>query len=301
MPFVHSHLPRRNPILNAKYKGILCILSAAFFFALMALFVRLAGDLPSIQKSFFRNLVAAVAAAFLLLRDRRPIAMDGKSWFFLILRAAFGTLGVLCNFYAVDHLLLADASMLSKMSPFFAILFSFLLLKERISLFQAGAVLAAFGGCVLIMRPTGLAMELLPAFIGLLGGAAAGLAYTIVRLLSQRGVRGPFIVFFFSAFSCLVTLPFLLFSYHPMTGQQLAYLLLAGAAAAGGQFSVTAAYSFAPARELSVYDYSQVLFSALLGFLCFQQIPDLLSWVGYTVICSAAAAMFLHTRRHAQS
>ena len=285
--------------MNAKYKGVLCILSAAFFFALMGLFVRLAGNLPAMQKSFFRNLVAMGAAAVLLFRSRRPVHLAAGSWRDLLLRSAFGTLGILCNFYAVDHLVLADASMLNKMSPFFAILFSFFLLRERISLFQAVSVLTAFCGCLLIVRPSGQAMELLPALVGLAGGACAGLAYTMVRRLSKQGVAGPFIVFFFSAFSCAAAAPYLIFCYHPMTGRQLLFLLLAGAAAAGGQFSITAAYSYAPARELSVYDYSQILFSALLGFLVFHQVPDLLSWLGYLIICGAAVAMFLHTRRQA--
>lgn len=284
--------------MRDKLKGIFCIIAAAFFFALMALFVRLSGDLPSIQKSFFRNFVAAIAAAILLIRSHPKIQMDGKSWTALIFRAFLGTVGILGNFYAVDHLVLADASMLNKMSPFFAILFSFFLLKERVSLFQAGAVLTAFGGVLLILRPSGTSMELVPALMGLFGGAAAGFAYTLVRLLSKWGVQGPFIVFFFSAFSCSVTLPFLIFNFTPMSSQQLIFLLLAGISAAGGQFSITAAYSFAPARELSVYDYSQVLFSALLGFIVFGQIPDLFSWLGYCIICGAAVAMFLYTKHH---
>ena len=282
--------------MKQRYKGILCILSAAFFFALMALFVREAGDLPSIQKSFFRNLVAMFTAMVLLVRNPQKVTMTGKSWWYLFLRSLFGTLGVLANFYAVDHLLLADASMLNKMSPFFAILFSFFLLREKIAPAQAALVLMAFGGAALILRPSGESLDLFPALIGLAGGACAGLAYTMVRCLSQQGVKGPFIVFAFSAFSCVVTLPVLVLDFHPMTGEQLGFLLLAGIAAAGGQFSITAAYSFAPARELSVYDYSQVLFSALLGFLFFRQTPDLLSWLGYAVICGAGVLMFLYTK-----
>lgn len=283
--------------MKQRYKGILCILSAAFFFALMALFVREAGDLPAVQKSFFRNLVAMFAAIVLLVRSPEKVHMDGKSWWYLFLRALFGTLGVLANFYAVDHLLLADASMLNKMSPFFAILFSLFLLREKISAAQSALVLLAFAGAVLILRPTGANLALVPALIALAGGACAGLAYTMVRVLSKRGVKGPFIVFAFSAFSCLVTLPALVLDYHPMSGAQLGFLLLAGVAAAGGQFSITAAYSFAPARELSVYDYTQVPFSALLGFLFFQQVPDLISWLGYVAICGAGVLMFLYTRR----
>ena len=78
-----------------------------------------------------------------------------------------------------------------------------------------------------------------------------------------------------------------------MSARQWLYLVLAGFAAAGGQFSITAAYRLAPAREISVYDYSQVLFAALLGILVLGEWPDALSAVGYVVIISAAAARFI--------
>ena len=191
--------------------------------------------------------------------------------------------------------------MLNKMSPFFAVIFGILILKERVSLFQGGCVVAAFTGVLFVVKPTGLHMDLFPALIGLLGGLGAGIAYTYVRALGQRGVKGPFIVFFFSAFSCVVTLPYLLFQYTSMTLEQLGILLLAGLAAAGGQFTITMAYCYAPAREISVYDYSQILFSALLGYLIFNQVSDAFSWLGYLIICSTAIAMFLHTNRTTHS
>ena len=133
--------------------------------------------------------------------------------------------------------------------------------------------------------------------IGFVGGKGAGAAYTAVRHLGQRGEKGAFIVFFFSMFSCLVTLPYLIFQYHPMEAWQLGYLLLAGLAASGGQFSITAAYCYAPSKEISVYDYSQVIFSALLGFILFQQIPDGYSILGYVLICATAIIMFLYNNR----
>lgn len=284
--------------MSRKNKGICCIVLSAFFFAIMNLCVRLSGDIPSIQKSFFRNFVAMLFAAAILWKERPKLTLDSTSKRYLFCRSVFGTVGILCNFYAVDHLVLADASMLNKMSPFFAIIFGVLILMEQVSLFQGGCVVAAFIGALFVVKPTG-DLASFPALIGLLGGLTAGLAYTFVRALGQRGVQGPIIVFIFSAFSCVVTLPYLLFAYHPMALGQLCILLLAGLAAAGGQFSITAAYCCAPAREISVYDYSQIPFSALLGFFIFRQIPDVFSWLGYVIICSTAAAMFLHTNKSA--
>ncbi len=284
--------------IKKQYKGILYIVLSAFCFALMNMFVRMSGDLPSIQKSFFRNFVAAIFACVLLLKNKIPFRCKRENLLALILRAAFGTIGTLCNFYAVDHLVLSDASMLNKMSPFFAVLFSFLILKEKVTAPQAFIVAGAFLGSMFVVKPTFANMDLLPSIIGLFGGICAGAAYTMVRKLGENGEKGPFIVFFFSTFSCLVTLPWLVFDYHPMSGMQIMILLLAGLSAAGGQFSITAAYCYAPAREISVYDYSQIIFSAVLGFVVFGQLPDALSWLGYGIICLMAVAMFLYNKKH---
>lgn len=279
--------------MNQKNKGILLIISSAFFFALMNMSVRLAGDLPSIEKSFFRNFVAMFFALGALYKNKIPLHIPKGQLKALLLRSVCGTIGILCNFYAIDHLVLADASILNKLSPFFAIIFSFLLLKENIHPVAATCVLTAFVGSMFVIKPGIGAVTTFPALIGMLGGLGAGIAYTFVRVLGQNGVKGPFIVFFFSAFSCLATLPYLILQYHPMTLRQFAILLLAGLFAAGGQFTITAAYTCAPAREISIYDYSQIIFSTILGYLFFRQVPDYLSFIGYGIIILASLAMFL--------
>lgn len=283
-----------------RYKGIICIIMSAFCFALMSFFVRMAGNLPPIQKSFFRNFVAAIFAGIILMKNGVPFHCKKENLGYMLGRSICGTIGILCNFYAVDHLVLADASMLNKMSPFFAVIFSYFLLKEKITVPQGLFVIGAFVGSLFVIKPTFSNMDLLPSLIGLCGGIGAGAAYTMVRKLGERGEKGPFIVFFFSTFSCVVTLPWLLFDYHPMSLAQIGILLFAGLSAAGGQFSITAAYCYAPAREISVYDYSQIIFSAGLGFFFFEQIPDLLSWIGYAVICLMAVAMFLYNNRRTE-
>ena len=283
--------------ISKKQQAIIYIICSAFFFALMNMFVRMSGDLPSIQKSFFRNL-AFFFALIILLRSKEGFSFQKKNLPAFIGRSFFGTLGILCNFYAVDHLVLSDASILNKLSPFFAILFSYFILKEKLTLVQGSAVAAAFCGAILVVKPGFAgANVLIPSLVGVTGGMCAGLAYTLVRVLGQRGERGPFIVLFFSAFSCLITLPYLIFDFHPMTAAQFFTLLLAGLSAAGGQFTITAAYTRAPAREVSVFDYTQIVFAAGLGFLFFGQLPDILSVIGYCIISGVAIWMFLYNLR----
>lgn len=278
---------------QGKYKGILYIIMAAFCFAFMNLFVKLAGDLPAIQKSFFRNLVAIFFAFGVMKKGNISFVIPKGSGKYIFCRSFFGTLGVFTNFYAIGKLHIADASMLNKLSPFFAILFSYFLLKEKIKPYQLACVITAFVGALFILRPGFDGTTTFPALMGLLGGMGAGLAYTNVRLATKHGAPGPLVVFCFSVFSCLSAVPFMIADHEPMTKWQLIFLLLAGLSATGGQFSITAAYSHAPASEISVYDYTQIIFAALLGMLFLGEVPDIFSVAGYVIIIGAGVLMFL--------
>ena len=139
-------------------------------------------------------------------------------------------------------------------------------------------------------------MQLYQQIIGLLGGMGAGAAYTCVRALSRKGEKSARIVFFFSMFSTLVCVPSMIMDYHPMTWGQFFCLIGAGASAALGQFGVTLAYANAPAKEISVFDYTQVIFSAVLGFFLFGQLPDGWSVLGYLLICGISVAVFFYNR-----
>lgn len=283
--------------MTDKKKGILFILMAAFFFSLMTVFVRLAGDVPTMQKAFFRNVVAAVLAAILLVRSKEKFMVQKKNLPALFMRCAVGTAGILCNFWAVDHMRIADANILNKLSPFFAILMSIFILKEIPNRVEWLSVLLAFIGAAFVAKP-GAGIASFQALVAILGGFTAGTAYTYVRKLGLNGEKGPVIVLSFSLFSTIVLLPNLLFNYRPMTLGQFLFLILAGMSAAGGQLSITAAYQHAPARDISVFDYSQVVYAALFGFFLFGEVPDAWSFVGYAIIIGTAfGKWYLITRR----
>lgn len=269
--------------------GILYILGAALGFAGMNLFVNLAGDLPLMQKVFFRNLFAGTIVLFVLLFSKEKFRIHSKDcipWLFL--RAIFGFAGIILNFYAIDRIgSISDASILNKLSPFFAIIFSIFLLKEKPKPIEIILVCIAFIGAMFVVRPT-FNLEVLPALSGFVSGACAGFAYTCVRILGIKKERGLMTIFFFSAFSTIVSLPFFIASYAPMSAGQFLSLIMAGVSAAVGQFCITAAYRHAPAKEIAVFDYAQVLFAAILGYFFLDQIPDQWSFVGYAIIIGAA-------------
>lgn len=284
--------------LSSKTKGVIFIVLSALSFTGMNTFVRLAGDLPTMQKVFFRNFVAMVFAFFAMLKAGDSFKPKKGSVKYLLLRSAAGLAGVFGNFYALDKIELSDASMLNKMSPFFALVFSALFIKEKVKPKQAIAIAVAFIGSLFIIKPTFANTDLFASLAGFAGGMAAGGAYTCVRWLGIKGENGRLIVLFFSVFSCILTVPYLIFDYHYMTAFQWFSLLMAGLFAAGGQFAITAAYTHAPSREISVYDYSQIIFAAIVGFFVFGDVPDLWSFVGYIIIVSMAVWMFLYNNRN---
>lgn len=285
------------PKIGQKTKGIIYIVVAAFGFSVMSLFVKLAGDLPAFQKAFFRNFIALIFITVMMLRENIGFAPKKENIPGLLGRSLCGTLGLLCNFYALGTLNLSDANMLNKLSPFFAIIFSIFLLREKPTAAQVLGVAVAFGGSLLIIKPGFADAQLIPAIAGVLGGLGAGAAYTFVRKLGKKGENSKRIVFYFSAFSCLFCLPFLIVRYKSMTFLQTLYLIFAGTFACVGQLGITKAYLCAPAKEISVYDYTQVIFAALLGFFVFGDLPDIWSVLGYILICGAGVTMFFYNKR----
>ena len=268
-------------------KGIACILLAAMGFALMTFFVKLSGDVPTMEKAFFRNAFAAVIASVTLLRSEEKFKMQKGCGKYIFFRCLFGTTGLLCNFYAIDHLPLADANMLNKLSPFFAIIASIPILKEKPTKIDIMTTVVAFSGVLLIARPSA-DVSMIPALAGIWGGAGAGIAYSFVRLLGKKKERTSIIVLCFSLFSCLLSLPFMIADFAPMKMWQLMCLIAAGVFAAVAQFSITSAYKFAPARKIGVFDNTQVVFSAILGIVFFSEIPVPLSICGYVIIIGMA-------------
>ena len=285
--------------LDPRKKGIIYLLISAFSFAVMALFINLAGDMPVFMKAFFRNVVACIITIPMLARSPEKFHIKKGSLKYLLMRAAFGTIGLVCNFYAISKINIADALILNKLSPFFAIIASIFILGEIANGHQWLAIIVALAGALFVIKPTfligGISSDsVFPGIIGFIGGATAGIAYTFLRKLSQNGERKALIVAFFSAFSCIACIPFIIFNYQPITLIQFLCCCGAGVAACAGQFTITAAYAACPAKEISIYDYSTVIFAAVLGMLFLGEVPDYLSIIGYVIIIGSSVYAFLY-------
>lgn len=291
--------------LSPRKRGIVYLLLSSFSFACMALFINLAGDMPVFQKAFFRNLVAIVMSYVMLARSPEKFKIKKGSLPSLFMRAGFGTIGVIANFYAISNTNMSDAMMLNKLSPFFAILTSIIVLKETADGFQWAAILTAIVGAVFVVKPSflfgtlGISSDsVFPLVIALIGGISAGIAYAFLRKATLKGERGIVVVAFFSTFSCITLIPFIIFTYQPITLLQFFFCVMTGVAACFGQIFITSAYAACPAKEISIYDYSTVIFTALLGLIFLGEIPDFLSIIGYAIIIGASVLNYLYNNNY---
>ncbi|MBS4007590.1 MAG: DMT family transporter [Clostridium sp.] len=266
-------------------KGIFYMVMSSLFFAAMAAAVKLAGDLPAMEKVFFRNLVGFFVSGLIIWHSGRGFAGSDKRALFY--RSLFGFLGLVSYFYAIDRLPLANAVILNQMNPFIVLVLAFLFLREKIVKMQWLAIMVAILGVFLIVKP-GTGYQLLPALAGLLSAFFTAAAYTVIRHL-RASDHPQIIVFYFTGFSTFATLPFMLVRGFVMPDFfQLQVLLVVGVTATIAQFFMTHAYRYGEASELSIYSYGNTIFAMFIGMLLWREFPDALGYAGVFFVFTGA-------------
>lgn len=282
--------------MKNREKAVLYMILSTLSFALMAVCVKFIPEIPLFEKMFFRNLVSLFIAYTIIRKGGDKVnILKSKNLKYLIIRSTLGVMGVAFNFYAITHLYLADQTILQRTSPFFVTLFAFLFLKEHLSKIQIPVLLSVFAGAIMVIKPE-FNMDILPALAALLGAICAGGAYTMIRFLKDRE-KPAVIVFFFSIFSVVVTFIPMVMNFYIPNLEQLLYLLGIGVFAGAGQITLTSAYKYAKASEVSVYNYTGIVFGVILGYIFWSEIPDGQVITGGIIIVVSALVMYFYNKR----
>ncbi|MDH3284700.1 MAG: DMT family transporter [Acidobacteriota bacterium] len=199
-----------------------------------------------------------------------------------------------CYFYAIDHLVLADAAMLNKLSPFVALVAAWAFLAERPTARTMAAVALAFAGALLVIKPR-FDLTVLPALAGFGSALFAGCAYTIVRSLRDREAPET-IIFVFSLVTVVLLLPPVAVGFSAPRPLDLLWVACIGVAAAAGQFSLTYAFRHGPAAEVALYSYMTIVFAGLIGLVVWGETPDVASAAGAAAILAAAGVVYSGAR-----
>lgn len=280
------------------YKGILLIVLSAFCYSLMTILLKYVTNVPSIQKCFVRNAVTGLLALCIMGEHKRVFRnVNLKNSVWLVLRAVCGVTSMILYYYAVDRMLVANITIISMTAPFFCVLISAVLLKEKVQPYHIWSLLLAFLGILFVVRPGGQSESLVVSIAALLNAAFSACGLVITRILGKKGIDAGLILFVSSVIGIVATTICNKGQSFRLGGLPLFYLLLSGIIGGIGNYFVTLAYKYAPSREISIFDYSQIIFSMLFGIVIFGEFPDQFSIVGYVFVIGAAIYMFQNTRR----
>ena len=287
---------------NTNRNALILIIISALSFSIMGAFVKHLQDIPVFEKVFFRNLISLfIAYRLFIVKQKKDLDNEKKVSIFgepknrkyLILRSSLGLTGVILNFYAITHLYLSDSSILMRIAPFFVTITAVLFLKEKVTKFQYFTLIVGFIGAIFVIKPE-FDLKILPALAGLIASLCAGVAYTTVRYLKDKE-EPETIIFFFSLFSLVVTLPLMLgFDFVLPNLSEVIFLLMTGVFAGIAQIALTYAYKFEKASKISIYNYTGIIFSVIIGFFIWSEIPDWLSIIGGSLIILSAVGSYYY-------
>lgn len=284
------------PSLLARIRpGIRYMAGAAFFFSVMSLLVKAAGQrLPIQEVVLARSSVGAAICWYSL--HRRGVPLWGQRKGLLLLRGVLGYAALSCFFYALVHLPLAEATVIQYTNPVFTALLAVIFLSETMRPRHVALVVLSLGGVVLMTRPAflfgGLEQNLDPTAVAvaLLGAVLSAGAYVTVRRLG-RTEDPVVIVFYFALIATVGSIP--LTAMNPVLPTAWEWLGLAGIGLVTqtAQVLMTKGLREERAGRAMAVAYMQIVFAALWGLIFFAEFPDVWGGAGALVIILATAGI----------
>ena len=273
---------------------------SALGFALMSASVKLVSGwgIPVLEIVAARSLVS-LAISYVDIQ-RKGLSVWGNHKPLLMARGLFGAFSLMCVFYSVTTLQLAQATVLQYTYPAFTAVLALIFLKERIQLSTITCLIMSFIGLLVVVGPNmdGDALVEIPWLslaAALTGAFGSACAYVIVRRLS-RSEDSSVIIFYFPLIALPISL-LLLGSDFVMPGlKEIAILVLIGIFTQIGQVGLTKAMACEEAGKASAYAYIQVVFAAVLGLFLFGETPSLWTVLGGLIIIMGALVNTLWKR-----
>lgn len=284
--------------LDNKTKGLIYILIFGLFMAIMNTFLKSAGHIPVVEKTVYRNGICAIAGFIVVaktygFKDKGRYFGNKKNIFGLSMRTICGILGILANLYALQYLILSTSSVLQDLSVFFVVIFSFVFLRERVKLWQVALICIGFVGALVVINPSSAKFTLVPALAAIFGAAMNGGDAVTMRFLGKKASPST-VVFFYNFVSAVILTPFIFLDYKILSVHTTIFLILAGLCYIVVEFAMVSAYKYAPGREIAIFSYVDVVFSAALGFIVFGTFPKVTTLIGYVIIIVAAILLVLY-------
>ena len=288
--------PEQRPTL-----GILLRIAAGASLALMVAMVKLGGEagIENVEMIFWRFALAVPATLIWIflgpglasVKTRRPFA---HMW-----RALIGLSSMYMVYWAVTLLPLAEATTINFAAPLFATALSALLLGELVGIHRWGAILVGLGGVIVVMQPSSGNLPLEGVLVALGAAIGVGSVTVVIRQIS-RTESAEAIVFWFSVIAMAILggfMPWVMTAHSPL---EWGILMLIGLTGGIGQIFITLSLRVAPVPVVVPFDYTQLLWVVLLGWLFFADMPHEATWAGAAIIVASGLYTLYREQRAAR-
>ena len=276
-------LQRRWALLPANPRAILFVSFGAVLLTVMAVIVKVLGQrLPTVELMFCRALIGfLIFAPWLFARDGFDVIRTRRPGMHLM-RGFWGACGNFCFFYAVTHLVLADAMALQFSRPLFMIVLAFLFLGEVAGMRRIAVTLAGFAGILVMLRPFGGGFDP-DGLVAAAGALFGGLVVICIKKLSSTEPTRR-IIFYYAFYTTLLSAIPAAYVWITPTWYEFRLLLLVGLLGILGQSCVTQGFTLGEATVTVPFDYMRIVYSAIFGIVLFAEIPSWWSVAGAALI-----------------
>lgn len=272
-------------MMKNQYKAASCMIIAALSYAVIGAIVKSIDGIPTSEILLIRTSFCLVFFLFHSMKNK--IDIRGVNHIGLIGRGVAGFLGAFFYYLALSNIYLADTVAISNIYPFIVILLSAIFLHEKINRYHIVAIILSFSGVLLIIRPVFLSLNY-HYLTAVLSAFFTGIAYTVLKYVRKTDCS-EVLILYYSTISILGCLPFMIFEDIVIPNFfQWTQLISLGFAGIVYQWFITAAFKFAPAGEVSIYSYSSIIFSVIIGFLFWSEFPDFTTVIGILSIVLGA-------------
>lgn len=271
-------------------KGIFWTLASGFLFSWMSLGIKYLGqDMDSFQIGFLRAFFGLVVILpFALRHGFGPLRTNVFKMH--LGRACVGITGMLCIFYAITHMPLADAVALTFTRPLFLILLAVIFLGEAVRWRRSVATMVGFAGVVIMVQAN--ADVGIAAAVALFGAFMVAVVSVFLKKLSKTEAPTT-IMFYFGVIGSLIAFIPASQVWIAPTWEQLAILAIAATVGSGANFCMIRAFSIAEATVVAPFDYTRLIFSGILAFFLFAEIPSFWMVVGACIIVTSSLYIIL--------
>jgi drug/metabolite transporter (DMT)-like permease len=287
-------MPRPSELLSGRFRSILLMIISTVSFAIMNASIRdVTQTLEPMMVVFFRNFLGLfVLAPFFIRHGLAPLRTErlGLHW----VRAGLNLFAMAAFYIGLSLTPLAEATALAFTAPLFAVLLAICFLGEKVGLRRWTAIAIGFAGALVILRPGLAAVEI--GAVAVLTSAIIWSGTLIVIKVLSRTDSSLTITAYMALLLAVLSLPVAIFYWQTPTFLQFLLLALIAITGTLGQYTLVEALSGADAQVVMPLDFMRLLWTALLGFLLFQEIPDIFVFLGAAMIVASATYVAVRER-----